>query len=131
MISPDQELFDCIMIASQDYGFETYDHLPLETENASYPFVEIGDIQQLNLPNKTALGARFIVNLNVWGDNEMRLDVSQMSDCLSSLANHVLLTDHYRFVGRPGQTDKQILNDTSVENTVLKHGILTLVFDLE
>lgn len=130
MYLPDQELFDCIYQHSEDMGFNTYDHLPLRTENASYPFVEVGDVQQINIANKTAIGAQLNITLNVWGGAEDRFVVSQISEQLSELANGVLLTAHFRFVGRPSQTDKQILTDTSVENTVLKHGIVMLVFNL-
>lgn len=127
---PDQELFDYIYSASQEMGFDTYDHLPMQSENASYPFVNIGDVQQLNIANKTAVGAELHITLNVWGNAESRFVVSQMSEKLSELANRVLITDHFRFVGRPSRTDKQIITDTSVPDTVLKHGIVMLVFNL-
>lgn len=130
MYLPDQELFDYIYSASQEMGFDTYDHLPMQSENASYPFVNIGDVQQLNIANKTAIGAELHITLNVWGDGESRFVVSQMSEKLSELANRVLITDHFRFVGRPSRTDKQIITDTSVPDTVLKHGIVMLVFNL-
>lgn len=130
MVSPDQELFDCIYINSENMGFNTYDHLPMETENADYPFVEIGDVQQINIANKSVIGAQLTITLHIWGDAESRFVVSEMAEELSELANRTLITDHFRFVGRPSRTDKQILTDTSVENTVLKHGLLTLVFNL-
>lgn len=127
---PDQELFDYIYSASQEMGFDTYDHLPMQSENASYPFVNIGDVQQLNIANKTAIGAELHITLNVWGNAEIRFTVSEMSEKLSELANRVLITDHFRFIGRPSRTDKQIITDTSVPDTVLKHGIVMLVFNL-
>lgn len=127
---PDQELFDYMYSASQEMGFDTYDHLPMQSENASYPFVNIGDVQQLNITNKTAIGAELHITLNIWGDGESRFVVSQMSEQLAELANRVLITDHFRFIGRPSRTDKQIITDTSVPDTVLKHGIVMLVFNL-
>lgn len=127
---PDQELFDYMYSASQEMGFDTYDHLPMQSENASYPFVNIGDVQQLNTANKTAIGAELHITLNIWGDGESRFVVSQMSEQLAELANRVLITDHFRFIGRPSRTDKQIITDTSVPDTVLKHGIVMLVFNL-
>lgn len=130
MCLPDQELFDYIYSASQEMGFDTYDHLPMQSENAAYPFVNIGDVQQLNIANKTAIGAELHITLNVWGNAESRFTVSQMSEKLSELANRVLITDHFRFVGRPSRTDKQIITDTSIPDTVLKHGIVMLVFNL-
>lgn len=130
MYLPDQELFDYIYSASQEMGFDTYDHLPIQSENASYPFVNIGDVQQLNIANKTAIGAELHITLNIWGDGESRFVVSRMSEQLAELANRVLITDHFRFIGRPSRTDKQIITDTSVPDTVLKHGIVMLVFNL-
>ena len=127
---PDQELFDYMYSASQEMGFDTYDHLPMQSENAEYPFVNIGDVQQLNIANKTAVGAELHITLNVWGNAESRFVVSQMSEKLAKLANRVLITDHFRFVGRPSRTDKQIITDTSIPDTVLKHGIVMLVFNL-
>ena len=127
---PDQELFDYIYSASQEMGFDTYDHLPMQSENVSYPFVNISDVQQLNIANKTAIGAELHITLNVWGNAESRFTVSEMSEKLSELANRVLITDHFRFIGRPSRTDKQIITDTSVPDTVLKHGIVMLVFNL-
>lgn len=127
---PDQELFDYMYSASQEMGFDTYDHLPMQSENAEYPFVNIGDVQQLNIANKTAIGAELHITLNIWGDGESRFVVSQMSEQLAELANRVLITDHFRFIGRPSRTDKQIITDTSVPDTVLKHGIVMLVFNL-
>lgn len=127
---PDQELFDYMYSASQEMGFDTYDHLPMQSENASYPFVNIGDVQQLNIANKTAIGAELHITLNIWGDGESRFVVSRMSEQLAELANRVLITDHFRFIGRPSRTDKQIITDTSVPDTVLKHGIVMLVFNL-
>ena len=111
-------------------GFSTYDHLPLENEDAKYPFVNIGDVQQLNVANKTAIGAELHITINVWGNNEERFDVAKITEQLAELANQVLLTTHFRFVGRPSRTDKQIITDTIVPDTVLKHGILMLVFSL-
>lgn len=127
---PDQELFDYIYSASQEMGFDTYDHLPMQSENVSYPFVNISDVQQLNIANKTAIGAELHITLNVWGNAESRFTVSEMSEKLSELANRVLITDHFRFIGRPSRTDKQIITDMSVPDTVLKHGIVMLVFNL-
>lgn len=130
MLLPDQELFDYIFEKSEELGFNTYDHLPLRNENAPYPFVEIGDVQQVDLPTKTAIGAQLTITINIWGDGESRFNVSQMAEKLAQLANQSFVTDNFRFIGRPSQTDKQIVTDMSVEDTVLKHGILTLVFSL-
>jgi hypothetical protein len=127
---PEQELFDQLYVESDALGFNTYDHLPLRTENAEYPFVVIGDTQQLQINYRTAIGGTFTITLHVWAEGEDRYTVAQMLAKLAKLGEGVLLTDHFRFVGRYNQEDRQIITDTSVPNTVLKHGILTLVFNL-
>ena len=55
MKSPQQELYDYVGYQSELMGYDTYDHLPMESENADYPFVQIGDINiVLNFKNKLA-----------------------------------------------------------------------------
>lgn len=128
---PEQELFDQLYIESDALGYDTYDHLPMRKENAKYPFVVIGDVQQVPINYKTVLGSKISITLHVWGDGESRFQVSQMLDNLAKLGEGKLLSDHFRFIGRFNQEDRQIITDTSVPDTVLNHGIVTLVFNLE
>lgn len=127
---PEQELFDQLYVESDQLGFDTYNHLPLRTKNAKYPFVVIGDTQQIPINYRTAIGGTFTVTLHIWGDSESHYTVSNMMERLASLGEGVLTTDHFRFIGRFNQEDRQIITDTSVPDIVLKHGILTLVFNL-
>ncbi|MDM8222131.1 DUF3168 domain-containing protein [Limosilactobacillus vaginalis] len=127
---PEQELFDQLYIESEQLGYNTYDHLPLRTENAKYPFVMIGDTQQIPINYRTAIGGTFTVTLHVWGDGESRYTVSKIMERLAELGGRTINTEHFHFVGRLNREDRQIITDTSVPDTVLKHGILTLVFNL-
>lgn len=129
--SPQQELYDQIYIASEDLGFNTYDHLPMQTENAEYPFVIIGENQLIPLNLKTAIGGQLNQTIHVWGDEDMRFTVADILNQLVQLGYQTIQTEHFRFVGRIGRQDSQIMQDTSVPNTVLNHGILTLVFNLK
>lgn len=128
---PQQELYDQLYIESENLGYTTYDHLPMRSENAEYPFVVLGSNQMITANYKTAVGGHFSQTIDVWGDEEMRFTVTSMLNKLNQLGQGYLVTDHFRFVGRVGQNDTQIIQDTSVENTVLNHGILTLVFNLQ
>lgn len=130
MYVPEQELFDQLYIESDQLGFDTYDHLPLRTENSKYPFVVIGDTQQIPINYRNAVGGTFNVTIHVWSTGEDRFTVAKMMERLARLGEEVVITDHFRFVGRFNQEDRQIITDTSVPDTVLKHGILTLVFNL-
>ena len=127
---PSQELFDQLMIACEDIGYNVYDHLPLQRENAEYPFVVVGDTQQIPINYRTAMGGTFTITLHVWAEGEDRYLVAKMMERLARLGEQVIITDHFRFIGRLNQEDRQIITDTSVPDTVLKHGILTLVFNL-
>lgn len=129
--SPQQELYDQLYIMSQNLGFDTYDHLPMENENANYPFVVIGSNQLLPVNFKTVVGGQLSQNIDFWGDEQMRLTVTSMMNQLTTACYRELVTKHFRFQNRVAQTDSQIIQDTSVPNTVLNHGILTLVFSLK
>lgn len=41
MKSPQQELYDYVFLEALNKGYDTYDHLPMASENANYPFVTL------------------------------------------------------------------------------------------
>ena len=127
---PEQELFDTVFSKAQELGYTVYDHLPLESENAPYPFVNVGDVNSTISPYKDAYGARIDITLNVWDTGENRYNVAKMMNALSAIGQGVLLSENFRFVGRPSLNSNQIITDTSVQDTVLMHGIMSLVFEL-
>lgn len=127
---PEQELFDTVFSRAKGLGYTVYDHLPLESENATYPFVNIGDVNSTISPYKDAYGARIDITLNVWDTGENRYNVAKMMNALSAIGRGVLLSENFRFVGRPSLDSNQIITDTSVPDTVLMHGVLTLTYDL-
>lgn len=129
-MNPAQELFDQLMIECENLGYTVYDHLPLENENAEYPFIAMGMTQLIPVSYKDALGGRIEQALDVWGDSESRSLVTKIINQLSLLGTSTIKTKHYRFAGRPAYQDQQILTDTSVPDTVLYHGVITLVFNL-
>lgn len=125
---PTQELYDKIFEVSQSLRFDTYDYLPVK--EVDYPFVQLANTQQTTLNLKTAKGGLISQTIHVWGTLKMRYQVTQMMEQLNQLADGTLITDNFRFVGRNNQSDFQIMNDTSVPDTVLVHGVLTLFFNL-
>ena len=128
LLIPTQELYDKIFEASQRLKFDTYDYLP--AKEVGYPFVQLANTQQTTLNLKTAKGGLISQTIHVWGTLEMRYQVTQMMERLNQLADGTLITDNFRFVGRNNQSDFQIMNDTSVPDTVLVHGVLTLFFNI-
>ena len=115
-MTPAQELFDAVFIKCQDLGFDTYDGLPLK--EVPYPFVVISEVQLDRLNWKTALGARLSIDVDIWGDSQM---LSQVNE----IANKVL-----NFNQTIGSSNYRLIKDTSIENTLLNHGIVSLEFRL-
>ena len=128
LLIPTQELYDKIFEASQRLKFDTYDYLP--AKEVGYPFVQLANTQQTTLNLKTAKGGLISQTIHVWGTLEMRYQVTQMMERLNQLADGTLITGNFRFIGRNKQSDFQIMNDTSVPDTVLVHGVLTLFFNI-
>ena len=126
----DQLIFDYLFQLSLNSGYSTYDHLPLETENAPYPFVVIGSVQTLPVVTKSALQGQIIANVDVWGDGEGRFKVSQMMNDIFVQSSQPVELDGYSVRLKIDDYDNQIMQDTSVPNTVLNHGMMTLVFNL-
>lgn len=130
MKSPQQELYDYVFVQSMDHGYDTYDHLPMQSENASYPFVTIEDAHLVPLPTKTAIGADINLTVNVWGNQEQRLTVDTIANSLLMVASSSFQTENYRYRGRMSGSDYQIIQDSSVPDTVLNHAIVNLKFTL-
>lgn len=121
-MSPDQELYDRLYDYSQnELKYDTYDALP--RMDTSYPFVEMAGTLNNSDDLKNAYFGRVSQTINFWGNQDMRFDISEMMD--KFLLNHIR-TEHYVFTIDSKQ--KQMLPDSSVPNTILYHGILTLVF---
>lgn len=126
----DQLIFDYLFQLSLSSGYSTYDHLPLESENAPYPFVVIGSVQTLPVVTKNALQGQIVANVDVWSDGEGRFKVSQMMNDIFVQASQPVELDGYSVRLKIDDYDNQIMQDTSVQNAVLNHGMMTLVFNL-
>lgn len=122
MIDVQEELFDRLYFFAQDeLGFDTYDSLP--RDGTKYPFVEIAETDLVSDNLKNAYSGTITQTVNVWGDRDMRFLVAQM---MNKLCVNRVKSDHYTFDLKNIQ--KRILPDSSVPNTRLFHGILTLEF---
>ena len=121
-MNPEQELFDRLYYYSQnELNYDTYDQLP--RPDASYPFVEFTETDNNSIDTKNAYSGEVSQTINVWGNQDMRFNIAQMMD--KFVLNRVK-SDHYVFDLERSQ--KRILPDSSVPNTRLYHGIVTLEF---
>ena len=130
MKSPQQELYDHVGGYSQSLGYDTYDHLPMQSENAPYPFVQVDGVTTVPVPNKSAIGAELSLTVNVWGNQEQRLDVDTMATALLMIGAKRFSTAHYRFKGVIGGSSVQMIQDTSVPDTLLHRAIVQMKFRL-
>lgn len=122
MIDVQEELFDRLyFFAQNELGFDTYDSLP--RDGTKYPFVEVAETNLVSDDLKNAYSGTITQTLNVWGDQDMRFLVTQM---MNKLCVNRVKSDHCIFDLKNMQ--KRILPDSSVPNTRLFHGILTLEF---
>lgn len=122
MIDIQEELFDRLYFFAQDeLGFDTYDSLP--RDGTKYPFVEMAETDLVSDNLKNAYSGTITQTVNVWGDQDMRFMIVQM---MNKLCVNRVKSDHYIFDLKNMQ--KRILPDSSVPNTRLFHGVLTLEF---
>lgn len=122
MIDVQEELFDRLyFFAQNELGFDTYDSLP--RDGTKYPFVEIAETNLVSDDLKNAYSGTITQTVNVWGDQDMRFLVTQM---MNKLCVNRVSSEHYTFNLKNIQ--KRILPDSSVPNTWLFHGVLTLEF---
>lgn len=120
------ELFNRVFEFCQSkIGYDTYDMLPME--NVKYPFIVLDDMQNIPINVKTAAAGNINITVHIWGNDEMRLEVSEAIDKLLKLQE--IESDNFKFKVRLNEENSQLLNDTSVANTKLIHGVVTLVFD--
>lgn len=124
-MSPEQELYDRLYIISQnELGYDTYDQLP--RLDATYPFVELAETQNVSNDIKNSRQGQVTQTVNFWGSEDMRYQLVKMME--KFLFDRVR-TDSYVYV--LDHVEKRILPDSSVPNTRLFHGVLTLVFNYQ
>ena len=124
-MSPEQELYDRLYIISQnELGYDTYDQLP--RLDATYPFVELAETQNVSNDIKNSRQGQVTQTINFWGSEDMRYQLAKMME--KFLFDRVR-TDSYVYV--LDHVEKRILPDSSVPNTRLFHGVLTLVFNYQ
>lgn len=120
------ELFNSLFeFAKKVIGYDTFDSLP--TKQTSYPFIVLDSMEDSQVNLKTDIFGKTTITVHIWGSEEMRGEVTNAVGKL--LLTKEIESANYRFQTRYNKNTSQIINDTSVANTKLIHGIATLVFD--
>lgn len=121
-----QNVYDYYFRLSKKLGYDTYDYLPAEDKRVKYPFVYIGNTQEVPNQTKTNLTGSVVLSIDCWGTPKQRLIISEMVERFFNTSIGRVHTENYLFYGNAQQQSKQIQLDTSVPNSTLVRGMITI-----
>lgn len=124
-MDPQQELFTKIKLELEKKGYSVYDGAlpPLETP---YPFIYLGDMQQIDDANKSAVFGNVYQTIHVWHNNyKQRGTVSSMLLDIKQVCRSIEKTNNFEWIIL--NVNQRIISDTTTK-TPLLHGILELEF---
>lgn len=124
-MDPQQELFTALLTAIQTLGYDVYDgYLP--PKGTPYPFVYVGEVQQVDEANKSAVFGKVHATVHVWHNTpKQRGTVSQMLLNIKTACRNLRYTQGFSWDVR--NIDQRILPDDTTE-TPLLHGVLDVEF---
>lgn len=124
-MDPQQELFTRLKLDLEGLGYDVYDGF-LPPENTLYPFIYLGDFQQVDTANKTAVFGSVHPTIHVWSNTpQNRGTVSQMLLDIKTACRKIAHTQNFGWflVG----VNQRILTDTTTR-TPLLHGVIQAEF---
>jgi hypothetical protein len=130
MKSPQQELYDWVYELAQQQGCEVFDHLPMQSENAAYPFILVGNSVYTPAHTKFSLNGVITQTVDVWGNANQRLVVSNLANALMRGCRKQFTAGPYRFTGQNWNFDNELAQDQSVPGNVFNRAMLTLRFEI-
>lgn len=124
-MDPQQELFAALLTAIQTLGYDVFDgYLP--PKGTPYPFVYVGEMQQVDEANKSAVFGKVHATVHVWHNTpKQRGTVSQMLLSIKTACRNLRYTQGFSWDVR--NIDQRILPDDTTE-TPLLHGVLDIEF---
>lgn len=120
-IDPQQELFTALKLSLEKQGLDVFDSV-LPPEDTPYPFVYLGDCQQVDDANKNAVFGNVYQTIHVWHNNpKQRGTVSEILLKIKTVCRELEHTPNFMFMLT--NASQQILSDTTTK-TPLLHGVL-------
>lgn len=120
-IDPQQELFTALKLSLEAQGLDVYDSV-LPPKNTPYPFVYLGDCQQIDDANKNAVFGNVYQTIHVWHNNpKQRGTVSEILLKIKTVCRELEHTPNFMFMLT--NASQQIISDTTTK-TPLLHGVL-------
>lgn len=127
--SPQQAVYDWTYKQAMKLA-DTYDHLPMQVENAAYPFIVVEGNVTAHSHTKSEVTGTISQTLNIWGDAAMRTMVSSIGNQLLKCAGTTFDAYGYRFSGIQWHHTINLMQDTSVPNSVFNRAQVTLIFEI-
>ena len=122
---PQQELFSMLLLSISNKGYDVYDGF-LPPENTQYPFVYMGDMQQTDDANKTAVFGNVYQTIHVWSNKpHNRGDLSKIMLEIKNICRNIDKTQHFSWFVK--NVIQRIIPDNTTK-TPLLHGVLEIEF---
>lgn len=124
-MDPQQELFTRLKLDIEAVGYAVYDGF-LPPDDTPYPFVYLGDFQQIDDANKSAVFGNVFSTIHVWSNEPRnRGTVSQMLLKIKTVCRKIEHTANFAWSVR--NVTQRIIPDTTTK-TPLLHGVLEVEF---
>ena len=121
MRDPQQELFTALYIGLKAKGYDVYDGV-LPPEDTPYPFVYLGDSQQIDDANKSAVFGNVYQTIHIWHNNpKQRGTVSSMLLDIKAECRKIGKTENFSWAVR--NMTQRIIPDTTTKTPLLQ-GVL-------
>jgi hypothetical protein len=126
---PQQELFSRLLVDLREHfktdGYEVFDGA-LPPDKTPYPFVYLGDCQQIDEPTKTHIIGTVTLTIHVWSNNpKNRGTVSKMLLAIKETCRWIDHTENFAWFLR--NAEQSIVPDNTT-STPLLHGIIEAEF---
>ena len=122
---PQQEIFSRLHFDISSKGYDVYDgYLP--PENTPYPFVYMGDCNQIDDANKTAVFGNVYQTIHVWSNKpQNRGDFSKIMLEIKNICRNIDKTRNFSWLVK--NVTQRIIPDNTTK-TPLLHGVLEVDF---
>ena len=124
-MDPQQELFTELLLKIKAKGYDVYDG-GLPPDGTPYPFIYMGDNNQSDTANKTAVFGEVYQTIHVWSDNpKNRGTVSRMLLDIKNVCRGIEHTEHFAWLLT--NATQRIISDNTTK-TPLLHGVLEVTY---
>lgn len=117
-MDPQQELFTRLKLDLEALGYDVYDGI-LPPEDTPYPFIYLGEFQQSDITNKSAVFGTVYATIHVWSNTpKNRGTVSKMLLDIKTVCRKATRTQNFTWL--VGKITQRIRPDTTVKPPLLQ-----------